>query len=30
MFEIADLQLSESGGISVMQLNLVSQGPKRA
>jgi len=24
------LQLSESGDISVMQLNLVSQGPKRA
>jgi len=30
MFEIADLQLSKSGDISVMQLNLVSQGPKRA
>ena len=30
MFEIGDLQLSESGDISVMQLNLVSQGPKRA
>jgi len=30
IFEIADLQLSESGDISVMQLNLVSQSPKRA
>ena len=30
IFEIADLQLSESGDISVMQLNLVSHGPKRA
>ena len=30
IFDIADLQLSESGDISVMQLNLVSHGPKRA
>lgn len=30
MFEIADLQLSESGDISVMELNLVSQDPKQA
>src|SRR5438046_5722306 len=29
MFEIANLQLSESGDVSMMQLNLLGQGPKR-
>jgi hypothetical protein len=29
VFEIANLQLGESGDISMMQLNLVGQGPKR-
>jgi len=28
-FEIANLQLSESGDVSMMQLNLLGQGPKR-
>jgi hypothetical protein len=30
MFEIANLQLSETGDIAMMQLNLLGQGPKRA
>ena len=30
MFEIANLELNESGDIGMMQLNLLGQGPKRA
>jgi Flp pilus assembly protein TadD len=30
MFEIANLELNESGDIGTMQLNLLGQGPKRA
>jgi hypothetical protein len=30
IFEIANLQLSETGDIAMMQLNLLGHGPKRA
>jgi hypothetical protein len=30
MFEIANLQLTGSGELGMMQLNLLGQGPRRA